>query len=94
MLTKANNAEAIVEEEVGAGEDELPDLESRVTFPRWGRRFGYRGYRVKYLTPTPAHTKSFGSVNDVTPTDDFKPIAPDGEVKFFGRVSPGDATGY
>ena len=78
------DAKGLVAEVVGVDEDDLPALEQQVEFDQPGV--------TGDTTFEQSGTYEIIWGNDAaTPTDDFKPIATDGAVKFFGRVDDGIA---
>ena len=92
LQSKDSDASEIVAEVVGVDEEDLPAFRaassSLMAAPIWVPPTRQR----RRPTPTQAPTRSFGSGTLALKTDDFKPIAPDGVVKFFGRVNPGGGT--
>ena len=87
-LTSPFDAKEDVAEVVGVESVELPMLEQQVEFD---------GGTDLDLTNSSTYRNS-GTYEIIwqresDEQDDFKPIAPDGVVKFFGRINPGDASG-
>ena len=81
-----------VAEVVGVESDQLPTIEQQVEFngeadlPAEGATYNNSGtYEIIW--------ERNGPNGNPPETDDFKPIAPDGVVKFFGRVNDGLAVG-
>ena len=86
--TPAPNAAGLVAEVVAVDVTDLPALEQQVEFDGG----------TDLDLPNSSTYRNSGTYEIIwqresDEQDDFKPIAPDGVVKFFGRINPGDAPG-
>ena len=81
------DAEDVVNEVLEVDDGELPELEQQVQFDGSGDLGGVN-------TTTYSNSGTYEIIwerEDANEDHDFKPIAPDGKVKFFGRVNDGIA---
>ena len=90
-VDEAFDAEVDVADAVGITPDELPKIEQEVEFD--GGADLNAGVSNSTTYSNSGTYEIIWEREDTNDDDDFKPIAPDGVVKFFGRVDDGRATG-